>query len=323
MDRFLCIQAFVRVAQSGSFVAAARQLRVSPSVITSRVKHLETLVLSPLFHRSTRAVTLSEAGANFIDECTDLVAHLDSVTERMRQLRSTPAGTLRLQVLPGFAVSHLGLVLKEFATEYPNIDFDVTVSDQSVSAVGEGYDIMLQLFRREQLTMIERPLVKIQRVFCASPDYLANNPMPGSPAELPNNKLGLYSAYPAGDRWTFLREGVETSILLPARLRTNSVHMLRDFALTGGGVVCLPTMVCAEDLAAGRLVRVMPDYALPSLNLLAIYPVTQRRALKVRLFVDCLSKYFAQGAPWDRVLAAVPAPRAKARAAGPLKGKRP
>jgi DNA-binding transcriptional LysR family regulator len=130
--------------------------------------------------------------------------------------------------------------------------------------------------------------------------------MPQSPADLPERQLGLYSAYPAGDRWTFTRDGVETQILLPARLRTNSVHMLRDFALTGAGVVCLPTMVCAEDLLAGRLVRVMADYECPSLELLAIYPVTQRRALKVRLFVELLSRYFADGAPWDKELQNLP-----------------
>lgn len=306
MDRFLCIQAFVRVAQAGSFVAAARQLRVTPSVVTSRIKHLEKLVQAPLFHRTTRAVTLSETGNSFIEECSDMVAHMESITERMSVLRGTPAGVIRLQVLPGFAVTHLGNILKNFASDYPSIDFDVTVSDQAVSAVGEGYDIMLQLFRRQQLTMIERPLARIQRVFCASSAYLLKNPMPLSPADLPEQQLGLYSAYPAGDRWTFVRGGVETQILLPARLRTNSVHMLRDFALTGAGVVCLPTMVCADDLLAGRLIRVMPDYECPSLELLAIYPATQRRALKVRLFVELLSKYFAAGAPWDQGLQQLP-----------------
>jgi DNA-binding transcriptional LysR family regulator len=306
MDRFLCIQAFVRVAQAGSFVAAARQLRVTPSVVTSRIKHLEKLVQSPLFHRTTRAVTLSEAGTNFIGECTDMVAHMESITERMSVLRGTPAGVIRLQVLPGFAVTHLGNILKDFAAKNPKIDFDVTVSDEAVSAVGEGYDIMLQLFKRQQMTMIERPLARIQRVFCASTDYLARHGMPLSPADLPERQLGLYSAYPAGDRWTFTRAGVESLIQLPARLRTNSVHMLRDFALTGAGVVCLPTMVCSEDLLAGRLVRVLPDFECPSLELLAIYPATQRRALKVRLFVDLLSQYFATGAPWDRDLESLP-----------------
>lgn len=306
MDRFLCIQAFVRVAQAGSFVAAAKQLRVTPSVITSRVKHLEKLVQAPLFHRTTRAVTLSETGQGFIDECNDLVAHMESITERMSVQRGTPAGVIRLQVLPGFAVTHLGVILKDFATLYPQIDFDVTVSDQAVSAVGEGYDILLQLFARQQLTMIERPLARIQRVFCASTQYLAQHPMPMSPADLPERQLGLYSAYPGGDRWTFTHDGTQTHIVLPARLRTNSVHMLRDFALTGAGVVCLPTMVCAEDLLAGRLVRVMPGYECQSLELLALYPATQRRALKVRLFVDLLSRYFAGGAPWDRELQGLP-----------------
>jgi DNA-binding transcriptional LysR family regulator len=98
MDRFLCIEAFVRVAETRSFAEAARQLGVTPSVITTRVQQLENFAQTPLFHRSTRKVTLSEAGSTFIDECLDLLARLDSVTDRMRLTQGTPVGTLRVQV---------------------------------------------------------------------------------------------------------------------------------------------------------------------------------------------------------------------------------
>ena len=101
MDRFLCIQAFVQVAECQSFVNAARQLGVTPSVITSRIKQLETFVETPLFHRSTRSVTLSDAGTSFFQECAELVNKIDSVTDRMRLAKSTPSGMLRMQVLPG------------------------------------------------------------------------------------------------------------------------------------------------------------------------------------------------------------------------------
>src|SRR5688572_23452284 len=114
MDRFLCIEAFVRVAETRSFAEAARQLGVTPSVITSRVQQLESFTQTPLFHRSTRKVSLSEAGSNFIEECTDILARVDSVMERMRLTQSDLAGSLRVQLLPGFALGHFGRALKDF-----------------------------------------------------------------------------------------------------------------------------------------------------------------------------------------------------------------
>jgi DNA-binding transcriptional LysR family regulator len=302
MDKFQCIQAFVRVAETRSFVEAARQLNVTPSVITSRVKQLEAYVQSPLFHRSTRAVVLAEAGVNSLEDCADLVSRLDSTMERMRLMKTTPTGILRLQVLPGFALGHLGFALKDFGAQYPHIELDITVSDVAVNPVDKGYDVALQIFRPSAESLIERPLFEVKRVFCASPDHLAQFGTPKEPADLLRFNLGLYSAYPTRDRWTFRGTGEETSLHLPAAIRSNSIHLLRDFALSGGGITCLPTLVCGEDLLNGRLVVVLADYTLPTLELLAIYPVTHRRAVKVKLFVDFIAHRFAGEPVWDLAL---------------------
>jgi DNA-binding transcriptional LysR family regulator len=302
MDKFQCIQAFVRVAETRSFIEAARQLHVTASVITSRVKQLEDYVQTALFHRSTRAVTLSEAGANFFEECADIVSRMDSVMERMRLMKGTPAGVLRLQVLPGFALGHLGSALKDFSNQYPHIELDITVSDVPVNPIDKGYDVALQVFRPSAEILIERPLFAVQRMFCASPQYLEQHGIPKEPNDLLHHRLGLYSAYPTRDRWTFKRGRDEVSLQLPAALRTNSVHMLRDFALSGGGVTCVPTLVCAEDLLHRRLIPVLADYPIPPLELLAIYPATHRRALKVKLFVDFIAARFSGETEWDKAL---------------------
>jgi DNA-binding transcriptional LysR family regulator len=303
LDRFLCIQAFVRVAEMRSFTGAARQLGVTSSVITTRIKQLEKFVQAPLFHRSTRAVALSEAGQSFFDECAELVARLELVTDRMRLSQSTPSGTLRIQVLPGFALGHLGRALKDFGTEYPHISLDIVVSDRSINPVEEGYDVALQIFRPRAENLIEHSLFPVRRVFCASPQYLRLRTLPRVPNDLSEHELGLYSAYPTRNRWIFRRGKEETSIELPAIVRSNSVHLLRDFVLTGAGISCLPTLVCGDDLASGALVPVLMDYDLvPPLELLAIYPPTQRGAVKVRLLVDFISRRFVDDQPWDRAL---------------------
>ncbi|MEP7311228.1 MAG: LysR family transcriptional regulator [Pseudomonadota bacterium] len=302
MDKFDCMQAFVRVAETLSFAEAARQLNVTPSVITSRVKKLETYVASPLFHRSTRAVVLSEAGSSFFSECTEIVSHVDSALERMRQVKGTPTGVLRLQVLPGFALGHLGSALKDFSVLYPQLELDITVSDVSVNPVDKGFDVALQIFRPSAETLIERTLFPVRRVFCAAPALLQRHGQPRTPADLLRYRLGLYSAYPTRDRWTFTRGGEEISLQLPAAIRTNSVHMLRDYALSGGGITCLPTLVCGEYLLNKQLQVVLEDYEIPPLQLLAIYPATHRRALKVKLFIEFITSRFSGEPVWDRAL---------------------
>jgi DNA-binding transcriptional LysR family regulator len=298
----VCIQAFVRVAETRSFAEAARQLGVTPSVVTSRVKQLENFVQAPLFHRSTRKVMLSEAGANFFEECADLIARVDSVTDRMRLTQGSPIGVLRLQVLPGFALGHLGRALKDFSAKYPNIDLDITVSDQSVNPVDEGYDVSLQIFPPAAESLIERPLFPVRRVFCAAPAYLRRHGTPKEPADLLSHTIGLYASYPTRNRWLFKGKDNEVTLELPARIRSNSVHVLRDFARTGGGITCLPTLVCAEDIEHGTLVPLLLHYELSSFELLAIYPVTHRRAVKVKLFVDFITERFSGEPEWDRVL---------------------
>lgn len=292
----------MHVAESQSFANAARQLGVTPSVITSRVKQLENFIETPLFHRSTRTVTLSEAGVTFFEECANLITQIDSVTDRMRLAQATPSGMLRVQVLPGFALGHLGRAIKDFSAAYPDINIDITVSDKTANPVDEGYDVAFQIFRPGTETLIERPLFVVRRLFCASPQYLKKAGAPQRPADLLGHPLGIYSGYPTRNRWSFRRGDEEITIELPARIRSNSVHLLHDFALTGGGITCLPTLVCGHDLMQRNLVPLLTDYELPALELLAIYPTTQRRAVKVKLFVDFIAKRFSGEPEWDRAL---------------------
>jgi DNA-binding transcriptional LysR family regulator len=302
MDRFLCVQAFVRVAQRRSFAEAARHLGVAPSVVTNRVKKLEKHVKAPLFHRSTRNVSLSEAGKAYFDECVELIDRFEAVSDQMRVRHENASGSLRLHVLPEFALGHLSNALKEFREANPHVDLDITVSDVPVNPVDEGFDISLQMFAPAAEALIERSLFPIRHVFCASPAYLRTHGEPREPKDLLQHTLSVYSAYPARKRWNFIHNGEDISLDLPAAIRSNSVHMLRDFARSGGGITCIPTLVCGEELAAGSLVPLLTEYRLPPLDLLAIYPETLRRAVKVKLFLDFITQRFSGEMDWDRAL---------------------
>lgn len=302
MDRLLAIEAFVRVAETRSFAQAARQLGVAKSVITTRVRHLEGLAQAPLFHRTTRSVRLSEIGEAFLDDCADLVARSGRLVGRMREMRIAPTGTLRVHALPGFVLGHLGTLLSEFQDRHPGITLDVVVSDAVIDPVREGFDCAIQIFEPVSDSLVARRLFAWRPVFCASAAYLRAHGEPRRPEELRAHRLGLYSRYPTRDRWVFGLRGRHREVELAPALRTNSVHLLAEYAAAGAGVVCLPTFVAAPGLLDGRLRPVLTRYELPAYWLTAVYPKTHVGTVKLKLFLDGLAATAVATPPWDRAL---------------------
>ncbi|CDF84641.1 LysR family transcriptional regulator [Pseudomonas sp. QL9] len=302
MDRLLSIEAFVRVAETGNFARAAQQLGVTRSVITHRIQQLEQFINAPLFHRSTRHVRLSEVGETYYKECADMVAGFNALTEQMRDLRAKPTGKLRVQMLPGFAIHHFGALLAEFTELYPDIEVDVIVNDRVVDPIEEGFDVAFQMFPPQAETLIERKLFSVRRLFLASPEYLQRHPAPLHPEDLLQHRIALYEGYPTRNRWHFHHGDEVIELSLPGQIRSNSVHLLRDYALTGSALVCLPTLVAGGDLQSGRLVPLLIDYPLSSFNFSAVFPATQRRALKVRSLIDFLVERISDEPAWDRPL---------------------
>lgn len=302
MDRFLSIQAFVRVAETESFAEAARQLGVAKSVVTMRIKQLEQFIDAPLFHRTTRSVKLSEIGAEYYKECADLVARMDGLTDQMREIRSSPTGVLKLNVLPGFALGHLSRVLHEYQDQYPDITLDIFVNDRVIDPVEKGFDVALQIFEPASDALIARRIFPVRRLFLATPEYIARHGMPRRPEELLRHRLGVYDGYPTRNHWQFRRGNRRIDIDLPAQLRTNSVHLLKEHALEHAAIVCIPTIAASDDILAGRLTPVLYGYRLSSFWLTAVYPVTHRYSVKVKLFVDFIQRRFAGEPHWDSVL---------------------
>lgn len=302
MDRLQNIETFVRVAQTQNFTEAARQLRVARSVVTTRIKQLEDHVGAPLFHRSTRVVRLTEMGQAFQRDCTELVARANDIVDQMRDVKGTPSGTLSVHALTGLVLGHFASLIHEFQEIYPDIRLDLNVSDAVVDPVKAGVDCALQIFPATSTELISRPLFPVRRVFCATPEYLARFGTPRNPRDLHEHKLGLYSRYPTRDRWTFHHQGQEITLYLNAKLLTNSVHLLREYAMEHAGIVCVPTLVAAEAIQAGQLRVVLPEHLLSSFWLSAVYAGTSRNAFKLRLFIEHISNRFKRLPPWDAEL---------------------
>lgn len=303
MDNFYGIEAFVRVAQTHSYIEAARLLRVSKSVVSTRVKLLEESIKTPLLIRNSRSVALSEAGRAFYPECEEIVTRVTGLVGRMRDLSGQPGGEFRVHALPGFVLGHFGELLGRFQEKYPQISLDLVVSDAMVDPVREGFDCVLQIFEPVSDALVSQKLFAWRGVFCASPEYLARHGAPAQPADLVQHRLGLYSRYPQRNQWQFKKAGViQPPLKLAPKMQSNSVHLLRDYACSGFGIVCLPTFIAAPDLIAGRLQVLLPDYEMPTFWLCAVYPAAQRGQLKLKLFLDSLAATRGDVPPWDKLL---------------------
>jgi len=302
MDRFLAIDAFVRVAESQSFAEAARQMRVSRSVVTARIQQLEEFVGAPLFHRNTRSVRLSELGQAFLRDCTELVGRTNEVVDQMREVTTSPVGRLRVHALPGFVLGHLARVLQEFQARYPQIVLDMIVNDAAIDPVKEGFDCALQIFPPRSEELISRKLFPVRRVFCASPEYVKRHGTPRHPRDLMGHRIGWYSGYPTRERLAFHGASETVALELKPVLLTNSVHLLREYAQEHAGIVCVPTLVASEAVLAGTLRMMLPDYPLSSFWLSVFYPASVRSSLKLKLFLEVLTASFSALPPWDQAL---------------------
>ena len=302
MDRFSAIDTFVRVAESQSFAEAARQMRVSRSVVTARIQQLETFVGAPLFHRNTRSVRLSELGHTFLRDCAELVGRTNEVVDQMREVTTSPTGRLRVHALPGFVLGHLARVLQDFQARYPQIVLDMIVNDAAIDPVKEGFDCALQIFPPRSEELISRKLFPVRRVLCATPEYLRRNGTVRGPRDLLGHRLGWYSGYPTRERLAFHGPTEVVQLELKPVLLTNSVHLLREYALEHAGIVCLPTLVASEAVLSGALKLVLPEHLLTSFSLSVFYPTTVRSSLKLKLFLETLGASFSGTPPWDRAL---------------------
>ncbi|MCS4533200.1 LysR family transcriptional regulator [Neisseria montereyensis] len=304
MDKLQCMEAFVRVAQSGSFIQAAEQLGVARSVVSTRIQQLEKFVDAPLFHRNTRSVRLSDIGAKYYDECVDLLKRFDVLVNAMALAKNDLTGKLRIHLVPGFGLGYFSKKLSLFTHAYTDIELDLVVSDKVVDPVSAGFDVAFQIFPPKGESLVDRKIFHVNRVFCASPEFIEKYGKPDTPYQLSQFEIGYYSDYPERNRLKFLIDGKLQEIPVSARIQSTSIHLLHDFAETGGGIVCLPTIVAKESLLEGRLVSVLTDYPLPAYSLRAVFPPNSKNIKKVRRIIDFLSKNISRQPEWDEELIA-------------------
>ncbi len=286
------LQAFVSVVQAGSFTAAARRLDVPKSTVSRRVAALEQRLGVQLLHRTTRSVRPTDLGVAYFDRVEPLVAELDEADATIGELGDAPRGSLQVTAPASLGHVHLSLAIARYAVTYPDVRVRLHLTDRLVNLVEEGFDLALRAGSLAPSTLRARRLGTAGPMLCASPDYLRRRGTPGSLDELLEHDCLVNDGVPWGSRWPV---APGRTLRVRAQMTSNSWEVLREAALAGVGVGYLPDSHVARDIAAGRLVHLLPGEASNPGGLWLVYPPSRYLLPKVRTFVDFLSAAFAEG----------------------------
>ena len=298
MDRLVAMEAFVRVADGRSFSLAARQMRLSKSVVSRQIAALEAALGARLLQRTTRTLTLTEAGRLYLERARRILADIDEAGRPVGQLSDAPRGQLRVSAPMSFGFLHLAPAIPAFLARHPDVTVDMSLTDRFVDLVEEGFDVAVRIGQLRDSSLVARRLAPSRLVVCASPEYLARRGVPRVPADLAGHEC-LHNTNIAGD-WRFVApDGGMQAIEVSGRLAANNGDALQAAARAGAGLIYLPSFIVGDDLQAGRLVSVLDDFTLVGSTVNAVYPHARHLSPKVRVFVDFLAERFGPEPYWD------------------------
>ncbi|TKR33718.1 LysR family transcriptional regulator [Luteimonas gilva] len=285
VDRLAYVAA---VAEAGGFTAAAERLGVTKSLVSQQVRKLEEELGGALFTRTTRQVRLTAAGRRLLDECAPLLRDLGSALERFGGERERLDGLLRLTAPPDFATRTLAPLVAEFAQRHPGIRFDLDSSEEQLDLVAEGMDLAIRFGRLRDSRLRAARLGGFEQWVIAAPDYVARYGAPKDPAALAEHRWVAISLLSSPLTWIFRRGGQQQTVRVRETMRCNSAQALQALVRSGAGVTILLDTVIAEDVAQGRLLRLLPEWKLPDGAIHAVFPPGRDVPLRVRRFVEFL-----------------------------------
>ena len=301
MDRLRAYEVFVTVVSRGNVTRAAEVLETSPANVTRYVNELEAHLGTRLLNRTSRRLSLTEGGETLYARCKSI---LDDVAETEGLVSSAsvePRGRLRINAPVSFGILHLAPLWPDFMRKYPQVELDVTLIDRVVDIVDEGYDLAIRISRAGSTNNAARKLATSRNILCASPTYLARCGHPATPADLIGHRCIGYSYAATGDEWQLIDGESEVhTVKVNCHMHSNNGDTARAAALAGQGVIWQPTFLLGNDLRAGKLIQVLPEYRLPDIDILALYPSRRHLSAKIRAMIDFLVDAFDDVPPWDR-----------------------
>jgi DNA-binding transcriptional LysR family regulator len=298
MDKFREMQAFVAVAELGSFVKAADQLEASKAAVSRYVAQLEERLGVRLMQRTTRRQSLTDEGHAFLTHCKETLALIHDAEEEIQNKRKQPTGLIRVSAPLTFGVLHLAPLWGKFTALYPQVRLDIILSDRVVDLVEDGFDIAVRVAHLPSSTLISRKLTSTSLVVCASPKYLRGKVKPKHPNDLKKHSVISYSYLATGDEWLFTGPDGdgddEVRVKIQPKIRTNNGETCRSAALAHQGVILQPTFIVGNDIQKGDLVALLPQFKSIELGIYAVYPSRKLVSPRIRALVDFLVEAFRE-----------------------------
>ena len=294
MDRLAAMQTFVKVIETGSFSAAARQLRLGQPAVSKTVAQLEERLGLPLLLRSSRRLSATEAGQIFYDHAKVTIAQAE---EAELAARGAGAGlTGRLRVSAGVTFARLKIVPKlgSFLARHPKLEIELILDDRNVDLVGEGIDVALRLGVLTDSALAARKIAVVGRRVVGTPAYFARAGVPETPADLSTHEAIIYSQRGGGSAWTFAKDGAEQSVVLSGRIRSTAVEAVREAVLADLGLAVASDAMLGAELDSGAVQEVLADWRLPSIDVWAVFPTGQRASAKARAFANFVEQELAR-----------------------------
>ncbi|HEX6929263.1 MAG TPA: LysR substrate-binding domain-containing protein [Gammaproteobacteria bacterium] len=287
------IAVFVRVVEQGSFTAAAASLGSSKAAISKYVGRLEKRLGARLLNRTTRRLTLTEAGESLYARAGAAIADLATAEAEILELASTPRGRLRVSAPSHFGEVFLAPLVADFRNRYPDVTLDLDLDNRIVDLVEEGFDAGIRITTLANSSLVARKLADIRMVTIASPAYLAKHGKPETPPDLRDHECLAYSLDRAPGEWRY-RSGLHrlVSVRVQGSFRCNNDGALKRAALDGLGILRFPELFVEQELREGKLVAVLQEFEMQKVTLSAVFPTRAHLAPKVRVFVDFLAARF-------------------------------
>jgi DNA-binding transcriptional LysR family regulator len=286
MDILVNLQAFLATADAAGFSAAARKLNVSTSVVAKRVTQLEARIGTPLFHRSTRQLRLTDAGQRYVHRARGVVTDATDLLSRMGEKGHDLVDHLRIKAPTSLTVARLADAFSAFQTQNPRLKLEIVLIDRPVDPVSEGFDIAIGAFPHSFGGVVDEPLCALKRLLCASPAYLKKHGTPTHPRDLVEHRC--LSFLPTGPEWIFDGPRGRISIQVSPQLSSNEGHVLARSAIVGNGIALMSHYLVADALRDGILKPVLRDFPIPELWVKATIPERRRNAAAVQALLALL-----------------------------------
>ena len=301
MDRLSAMSMFVRVVETGSFSAVAKEMNTTQPTVSKNVAELESWLGAKLLNRSTRSLHLTEVGADYYERCVGILQNIEEAEHNVGQLQSSPKGTVKVSAVVGFGVHYLMPMLGKFFEEFPDINVEVLLNDLNVDLVEAGVDLALRVGPLNDSALMAKKLASFSMVTVASPVYLEKNGTPEHPHELKDHNVILYTGLGGANRLMYYEDKEPFYVQVQGNLLTNNSEMMRAALLAHHGIALVPRWLVESSLQEDHLKPLLEGYLPPNRELYAVYPPGRHLASKARCFIDFVGKHLQQSTVFNKL----------------------